>query len=72
VGEVMSEEERKRAREEAQKTAVLELEEELHQPAKWKGSACPKCGSNLVWQGIDSQWRTIYRCLQCGVEVKKP
>jgi len=30
----MSEEERKRAREEAQKTAVLELEEELRQPAK--------------------------------------
>jgi hypothetical protein len=32
----MSEEERKRAREEAQKTAVLELEEELRQPVKRK------------------------------------
>jgi len=30
----MSEEERKRAREEAQKTALLELEEELRQPVK--------------------------------------
>jgi len=32
----MSEEERKRAREEAQKTALLELEEELRQPVKRK------------------------------------
>jgi len=30
----MSEEERKRAREEAQKTALLELEEELRRPVK--------------------------------------
>jgi len=32
----MSEEERRKAREEAQKTAVLELEEELRQPVKRK------------------------------------
>jgi len=32
----MSEEERKRAREEAQKVAILELEEELRQPVKRK------------------------------------